>query len=93
MSHSKNKIKIIKDPQVLLDFAVSAWLKLKERTKHSFLCNGITRVDLFCTKYGELKVNEFESLDANYCASESQVCRTAELIKEYHTDILSKLIT
>jgi len=76
-----------------LDFAVSAWKKLKERTKNSFLCNGITRVDLFCTKNGELKVNEFESLDANYSASESKESKTAELITGYYDNILSKLIS
>jgi hypothetical protein len=88
---SNKRITCIKDSQILKDFAESAWLKLKERTKGSFLCNGLTRVDLFCTKTGELKVNEFESLDANYSTSESQESQTAELIKEYYVNILSKL--
>ena len=82
----------MKGEKELMDFAESACTQLNNRTSKVFLSDGITRVDLFCTKDGNLIVNEFESLDANYSSTESNQSKTAQLIQQYYVDILSKLI-
>ena len=48
----------IKTREELMKFAEEACKYLKERTRNAFLCDGITRVDLFCTINGNLIVNE-----------------------------------
>ena len=89
---SSKGLKQLKGEKELMDFAESACKQLNNRTNKAFLSDGITRVDLFCTKDGNLIVNEFESLDANYSSTESNQSKTAQLIQQYYVDILSKLI-
>jgi len=76
----------------MMSFAEEACKHLKIQSNNVFLCDGITRVDLFCTAEGTLVVNEFESLDANYGCSEAKRCQLATKILHYYCKILSKLI-
>jgi len=76
----------------MMEFAAEACKHLKIQTKNVFLCDGITRVDLFCTSQGRLVVNEFESLDANYNSNETNTCQLATKTTQYYRKILSKLL-
>lgn len=50
----------------LFEFAEKAWNALRENSSGTFLCDGLSRVDLFSNKDGHLVVNEYENLDATY---------------------------
>lgn len=83
----------VKTAKELLEFAELAVNHLNERTKKAFLSDGITRVDLFCTKDNRLIVNEFESLDANFATSNTALqSQTSEAIVQYYKDKLIKLV-
>lgn len=52
----------------LLQFAYDAVQDLKNSCPE-FLCDGLVRVDIFQNEAGNMVVNEFESLEANYYTS------------------------
>jgi len=49
----------------LIEFAHDAVQDLKKSCPE-FLCDGLVRVDIFENQYGDMVVNEFESLEACY---------------------------
>lgn len=92
ISTSKKGLNGRKTKNELMQFAELACKHLKEQTRGVFLCDGIVRVDLFCTIQGTLIVNEFESLDANYCSTIVNEYKIAQMITDYYGNLLSQLI-
>ena len=73
-------------------FAEKAWADLKDATFGAFLGDGVTRVDLMVNHAGEIKVNEIESLDANFSASAKSEALTRQFIIDYYCTFLQKML-
>mmetsp|Transcript_12932 Transcript_12932/g.17625 ORF Transcript_12932/g.17625 Transcript_12932/m.17625 type:complete len:383 (-) Transcript_12932:1967-3115(-) len=74
-----------------MEFAMNAWKTMVDRSCGAFLCDGIVRVDLFCTERGNLVVNEFESLDASFFGTMDQESQTANFLQAYYVNMLRNL--
>jgi hypothetical protein len=57
-------------PTGIYAFAEEA-VELLKRNNPASIVDGLVRVDIMCTKYGRLIINEFENLEAGYQASSS----------------------
>ena len=73
-------------------FAEKVFAELKEKTYGAFLCNGVTRIDIMVNQKGEMKVNEVESLDANFSASAKSESLTRQFIVDYYSAFLQKML-
>ena len=82
-----------KTQEQIFTFVVKAWNKLKEATDEAFLCDGLTRVDVFCDYSGNLVVNEFESLDANFSSKDKNVAEVKMFLTTYYTNVLIKCLS
>ena len=79
----------------LLEFATSAINRLKE-TCPAFISDGLVRVDIFCDNFGNLKVNEIESLEACYHSKKTSPStgeiEVQRLMPEYWNHQLKELV-
>jgi hypothetical protein len=77
----------------LFAFAEEAWRHLCMRTEGAFLSDGLTRVDIFCNNFGNLVVNEFESLDAQYSKfGGTSEAETKTFLEGYYFDKLDSIV-
>jgi hypothetical protein len=91
----KNCFAFSKRPhEKLFAFAQEALLDLKTSC-NDFISDGLVRVDIFINKSGDMVVNEFESLEANYHAhgisnaeNIKNTILTEKLIKYWYNKIL-----
>ena len=89
----KSISKNIKTKDEILNFAKHACSELKIATSGAFLCDGISRVDIFCDNSGKLVVNEFENLDANFATNDNNKhARTIQFLVTYYVRILHECI-
>ena len=80
------------DTDSLLDFAGRAIERLRLNAPFT-ITDGLLRVDIFQDVTGEMVVNEFESLDANYSAlTHLQMATYSFLIKYWENKITELLI-
>ena len=75
----------------LFDFVRDAVRSL-EATRPGCLTKGLFRVDVFQTAAGELKVNEFESLEASYNSTSENESKVLHFLIDYWKDMLMELI-
>jgi len=50
-------------------------------------------VDVFCNYSGNLVVNEFESLDANFSSKDKNVAEVKMFLTTYYTNVLIKCLS
>ena len=75
----------------IFKFAEEAVKKLKSACP-SAITDGIVRVDIFQTMFGKFVVNEFESLEADYCTtSETDSFFVRNFLVDYWVNVLDKL--
>jgi hypothetical protein len=71
-----------KPHKALFEFAHQAVQDLK-RSCPEFISDGLVRVDIFQDKYGDLVVNEFESLEATYYSLSIEDMLLKEKLTDY----------
>ena len=78
----------------VMQFAEACWAGLKTSTNGAFLGDGITRFDIMCNCRGEMKMNEAESLDANFTklGDKDAEAGTRKNIIDYYTTFLVKTL-
>ena len=78
----------------IFSFAENAFSHLCDVTEGAFLCDGLTRVDIFSNKDGNLVVNEFENLDAQYSKLDSGIseARVKVFLEGYYFNKVAEII-
>jgi len=74
----------------LFEFVQKAWLALTNETDGAFLGDGLCRVDCFRTAQGNIVVNEFENLDANFSGPSIYECATPTFLRQYFITLLNR---
>ena len=79
----------------LFAFAESA-IQILKCNCPAFICDGLTRVDIFVDDFGDFKVNEIESLEARYLTDHSSPSKdeiyVRQVLPHYWIDVVHKLI-
>ena len=73
-------------------FAENACRALGVATDGAFLNNGISRVDMFCDNKGDLVVNEFENLDANFPSTGINEAIVMDYLENYYVEVLQNCL-
>ena len=85
-SHKQSDFGTLPDYPQLFQFASDAITKVKQNC-NGFMWDGLVRVDIFLDANRKLRVNELESLDADY-ETRIEKCgnKVNELLQQYWTD-------
>ena len=76
----------------ILLFAETAWNALRVASNGAYLCDGITRIDIFSDNHGNLVVNEFENLDANFGSTPENEAMINQYLTHYYIRKLTECI-
>ena len=94
VSASNNGLTGMYSQDEIFSFAEKAFSHLREVTEEAFLSDGLTRVDIFSNKDGNLVVNEFENLDAQYSKLDSGVseAKVKVFLEGYYVKKISEIL-